>query len=220
MNYQTIRDAALVRDALGLYSRPPQYGSQAGVLVALSGLPGVGKSHFAARLAGKLPCVVLESDRIRKLLVARPRYTGQEHGRVFSVCHLLVEECLANGHRVVFDATNLGEAARRPLRRICRRLSVPLLWVSVTAPLDIVKQRLVGRDAGNPDGFSDAGWDVYQRFAPNEQPVSNPDFIVDSSGDTTSIVDEVARRAAAAVPGEPVAGGPQTLSSRRQTLTG
>ena len=204
MNGRTRRDADIVRDALELHSPPHRDGHPAGVLVALSGPPGVGKSHFAALLAEKLPCVVLESDRIRKLLVARPQYTGQEHGRVFAVCHLLVEECLAGGHNVIFDATNLGEAARRPLRRICRRLSVPLLWVRVTAPVDVVKQRLAGRDAGEPDGFSDAGWEVYSRFAPGEEPIAGPHFTVDSSGDVTSEVAEVARQAAGAR--EPVAG--------------
>ena len=202
LNDRARRDAALARDALELHRPPRQDGSPAGVLVALSGPPGVGKSHFAAQLAEKLPCVVLESDRIRKLLVAKPRYTGQEHGRVFAVCHLLVEECLARGHRVVFDATNLSEAVRRPLRRICRRLSVPLLWVRVTAPLDVVKQRLAGRDAGQPDGFSDAGWDVYCRMAPGEEPIKGPHFNVDSSGDITGAVDQIARQASAS--GDPV----------------
>lgn len=202
MNDQTRRDAALVRGALELHRPPRQVGPLAGVLVALSGPPGVGKSHFAAQLAEKLPCVVLESDRIRKLLVAKPRYTGQEHARVFAVCHLLVEECLARGHRVVFDATNLSEAVRRPLRRICRRLSVPLLWMRVTAPLDVVKQRLVGRDDGQPDGFSDAGWAVYCRMAPGEEPIKGPHFKVDSSSEIAGVVDQIARQASAS--GDPV----------------
>ncbi len=189
------RDAAFLREALGL-DRSPQKGSgpRHGTLVALSGLPGTGKSHFAAQLADKLPCVVLESDRIRKLLVARPQYTGPEHGRVFTVCHLLIEECLSLGHTVLFDATNLTEASRRPLRLICSRLSVPLLWIRLTAPLDVVKRRLTGRDAGEPDGFSDAGWTVYSRMAPGEEPIKGPHFDVDSSGDITGVVDEVARQ--------------------------
>ena len=199
------RDAAVLREALGLDHSPlADAGPRKGTLVALSGLPGTGKSHFAAKLAEKLPCVVLESDRIRKLLVNRPQYTGPEHGRVFAVCHLLIEQCLARGHCVVFDATNLSEAVRRPLRRICRRQSAPLLWVRVTASLGVVKRRLAGRDAGEPDGFSDAGWDVYSRFAPREEPIKGPYLDVDSSGDITGVVDEVARQVTAS--GAPVAG--------------
>lgn len=199
------RDAAVLREALGLDHSPlADAGPRKGTLVALSGLPGTGKSHFAAKLAEKLPCVVLESDRIRKLLVNRPQYTGPEHGRVFAVCHLLIEQCLARGHCVVFDATNLSEAVRRPLRRICRRQSAPLLWVRITASLAVVMRRLAGRDAGEPDGFSDAGWDVYNRFAPKEESIKGPHFTVDSSGDIAGAVDQVARQVTA--PGVPVAG--------------
>ena len=204
LNDRARRDAALVRDALELHSPPHQDGPTAGVVVALSGPPGVGKSYFAGRLAEKLPCVVLESDRIRKLLVASPRYTGREHARVFAVCHLLVEECLTRGHRVLFDATNLSEGVRRPLRRICRRLSVPLMWVRVTASQDVVKERLDLRDGGTQDGFSDAGWAVYCRMAPGEEPIKGPHVTVDSSSEIANVVEQIARLAAAS--GEPVAG--------------
>ena len=200
---RTRRDADYLTEALGLDRSPREAaGPRKGTLVALSGLPGTGKSHFAAKLAGTLPCVVLESDRIRKLLVNRPQYTGPEHGRVFAVCHLLIEQCLARGHCVVFDATNLSEAVRRPLSRICGRLSVPLLWVRLTAPLDVVKRRLNGRDAGEPDGFSDAGWDVYSRMATGEDPVKGPHFEVDSSSDLAGAVEQIVRF----VSGQPVAG--------------
>ncbi len=197
------RDSAFLREALELARSPQETaGPRQGTLIALSGLPGTGKSHFAAQLAEKLPCVVLESDRIRKLLVARPRYTEPEHARVFAACHLLIEESLSRGHTVLFDATNLTETSRRPLRLICQRLDVPLLWVRVTAPLDVVKHRLELRDAGNPDGFSDAGWIVYSRMARGEQPIKEPHFTVDSSSDIADAVEGVARSAS----GEPVAG--------------
>ena len=197
------RDAAVLREALGLDHSPlADAGLRKGTLVALSGLPGTGKSHFAAKLAEKLPCVVLESDRIRKLLVNRPQYTGPEHGRVFAVCHLLIEESLSRGRTVLFDATNLTESSRRPLRRISSRLSVPLIWVRLTAPLDVVEGRLGLRDAGEPGGSSDAGWDVYSRMALGEQPIKEPHFTVDSSGNIASVVDEVACLAKAS--GEPV----------------
>lgn len=197
------RDAAFLREALGLYHSPPENaGPRQRTLVALSGLPGTGKSYFAAQLAERLPCVILESDRIRKLLVARPQYTGPEHGRVFSVCHLLIEECLSRDDMVIFDATNLTESSRRPLRRICNQLSVPLLWVRLTAPAAVVEERLNLRDAGKPDGFSDAGWAVYRRMALGEESIKGPHFIVDSSRDIAGFVEQVAR----SVSGEPVAG--------------
>ena len=206
---RTRRDADYLTKGLGLDRVPPDSGSEPrGTLIALSGLPGTGKSHFAAQLSEKLPCVVLESDHIRKLLVTRPRYTGPEHSRVFAACHLLVEEFLSRGHTVIFDATNLTESSRRPLRLICSRLSVPLLWVRLSAPLDVAKQRLTRRDAGEPDGFSDAGWAVYNRMASGEEPVKSPHFNVDSSRDIAGLVEQVARSAS----GEPVTGRPHSVT--------
>ena len=194
---QTLRDAAFLRDALGL-NRESRWddNSLRGTLVALSGLPGTGKSHFARELTKQLPFLVLGSDRIRKLLVSKPEYTPEEHSRVFAVCHLLIEDCLAQGRRVLFDATNLTEAFRRPLHLICRRLSVPLLLVWCTASQDIVRARLTERAAGlHEDDFSDAGWSIYCRLAPYEEPIEAPHFTVDSSGNIATVLDEVARLA-------------------------
>ena len=188
-------DAVFLKEALGLDRDSLRDDEPVrGVLVALSGLPGAGKSHFARELTKKLPFAVLESDRIRKLLVARPKYTGAEHSRVFAVCHLLIEDCLARGHRVLFDATNLTEAFRRPLDLICRRLCVPLLLVRMTAPEDVVRARLTGRAAGLGQGdYSDAGWAIYRRLAPYEEPIDGPHFNIESSGDIAGMVDEIAR---------------------------
>ena len=174
--------------------------SRQGTLVALSGLPGTGKSHFARELIKQVTLLVLESDRIRKLLVPKPQYTREEHSRVFAVCHLLIEEYLALGRRVLFDATNLTEAFRRPLYLICHRLSVPLFLVWFTASQDIVRARLTERAAGLYEGdFSDAGWSIYCRLAPYEEPIEGPHFSVDSSGNIATVVDEVARSASGAL---------------------
>ncbi len=195
---QTLSDAALLRKALGFDRRVERDGNPSNAtLVALSGLPGTGKSHFARELIKQVNFLVLESDRIRKLLVPKPIYTPEEHSRVFSVCHLLIEECLAQGRRVLFDATNLTEGFRRPLQSICHRLSVPLLLVRFTAPTDTVRLRLEGRATGrDKNDFSDADWSIYCRLAPYEEPIEGPHFTVDSSGNISPVLNEIARLAA------------------------
>ena len=194
---QTLSDAAFLREALGDDREERDGNPQRATLVALCGLPGTGKSHFARKLTKQLTFLVLESDRIRKLLVAKPGYTPEEHTRVFAVCHLLIEDYLAQGRRVLFDAINQTEAFRRPLHLICHRLSVPLLLVQFTAPQDTVRARLSERSNGlYKDDFSDAGWSIYCRLAPYEEPIEGPHFTVDSSVNISAVVDDIVRLAA------------------------
>lgn len=163
------------------------------ILVALSGLPGTGKSHFASELSKNIPFLVFESDRVRKLLVAKPRYSRGEHARVFSVCHLLIEEYLARGCRVLFDATNLTEAFRQPLYEICQRVGVPLVLVKFSAPRQVVRERLEHRSEGlDPATYSDASWLIYCRMAPYEEPIEGRHITVDTSQDIQPAVEEVA----------------------------
>ena len=153
-------------------------------LLMLAGLPGSGKSTFATELTVRYPFVVLESDRLRKTLVGRPQYTADEHSRVFRACHKLIDEFLGKGFPVLLDATNLGQRNRRPVIALARRHDVPLAVVVVTAPPEVVRQRLVYRESGNdPDTWSDAGVAIYDRMAPAWQPVRRQHFEVDTSRD-------------------------------------
>tara|TARA_B100000315_G_scaffold255968_1_gene300716 strand:- start:498 stop:1055 length:558 start_codon:yes stop_codon:yes gene_type:complete len=164
----------------------------------LSGLPGTGKSYFAGELAQLVPFQVLGSDQIRKLLVPRPRYTRGEHARVFGACHLLIETYLAQGCRVLYDATNLTESSRRPLYLICERLAVPLVLVRFTAPVETVRRRLAERAMKpHPSDHSDADWLVYSRLSSHEEPIRRRHFTVDTSGGRSPVLAEIARLAGA-----------------------
>ena len=175
-----------------------------GVLLALCGLPGTGKSHFAAALARRLPCLVLGSDRLRKILVPRPTYTREEHARVFRAAHALLESLLARGYRVVFDATNLTERAREPLRDIAGNLGVPLVLVQFDAPPALVRQRLARRSQGKAyDTYSDADWRIYCRLYPGQEPVAGPHLDVDSSQSIEPALEEVVRLLAETGPPSP-----------------
>jgi predicted kinase len=166
--------------------------------VVLSGLPGTGKSHFAGELTRLVPFQVLGSDRIRKLLVPKPRYTPGEHSRVFPACHRLIEIYLARGCRVLYDATNLTKSSRRPLYRICERLDVPLALVRFTAPQETVRRRLADRAVKpKPGDCSDANWLVYSSLSLHEEPIGRHHFTVDSSGGRSPVLDDIARLAGA-----------------------
>lgn len=193
-NQQVLRDASVLRRVLEQDGQKDQArASGQPILVALSGLPGTGKSHFAGELTKLAHFIVLESDRVRKLLTPQPKYTPLEHARVFKACHLLIEDYLSQGCRVLFDATNLTESFRRPLYEISDRLSVPLALLKFTAPVETIRQRLLDRSAGlHPGNNSDAGWLVYCRLSPYEETIQRPHFNVDSSSSISRTLTHIA----------------------------
>ncbi len=190
------QDAAALRSVLDPEARN-QCGDQSRkvrgpVLVALCGLPGTGKSHFARELAERTPLLVLETDRLRKILVAKPKYRPGEHRRVFRACYLLIEEYLGQGKRVLFDATNLTEDFRQPLYHIAEKQEARLVLVGFTAPEDVVRERLADRASGRDSiGYSDATWLIHSRMRPFEEPIQRDHLLVDSSKDITESLDQV-----------------------------
>ncbi len=161
-------------------------------LLMLAGLPGCGKSTFAREVTLRCPFMVLESDRLRKVLVGAPEYTPGENGRVFRACHRLMDEFLDLGYPVLFDATNLTERNRRPVYATARKRGAPLAVAVVTAPPEVARERLRAREAGlDAATWSDAGWDIYCRMAPAWETVKRPHIMVDTSRDMTAALRRV-----------------------------
>ena len=193
MDDQLNRDVNSLRQVLDddLFNAQPRMPEQP-LLVAMCGLPGTGKSHFAAKLTGEVPFLVLETDRLRKVLVEHPKYTTSEHRRVFRSCYHLIEEYLSNGYSVLFDATNLNEEFRTYLYDISESTGAPLAVVHVTAPSDTVRRRLKQRKAErHANTYSDAGWLIYTRLAPVEEPVRREHYAVDTSKNIAPVLEQV-----------------------------
>jgi len=162
------------------------------VFVAVSGLPGTGKSYFSSRLAERLPLAVLESDSLRKVLFDMPSYSPQESSRLFGVIHGLIERLLKQGISLILDATNLSERHREFLYSIADHLDVRLILIRIEAPPEVVRSRLESR-LENGESVSDAGWAVYRRMKSSAQKISRRHYVVDTSRDITPVLDKVVR---------------------------
>ena len=165
-------------------------------LIVVSGLPGTGKSFFCRKLAEKLPFLILASDALRRVLFPSPQYDEQENKRLFSACHVLIEELLRKGVPVIFDATNLLEHHREYLYRAAERAGAKLMLVWVEAPPEVVRQRLLARERATvPQCDSEAGWEVYNRMKSRREKISRNHLVVDTSQDITAAVDRIVRTA-------------------------
>lgn len=186
-----------MRAALGPLPRPVAHPA----LLALTGLPGTGKSTLAQMLAVHLPACVVASDALRRLLASHPTYTPEESRLLFELSHQLCAELLRRGRNVVFDATNLQERHREELYHIAfvarSRLLVVRLIASDTVVADrlayrVSQRRVVGQPPASSAGevgasgiptidHSKADWSVYQRMRAEEEPIRRPHVVVDSS---------------------------------------
>jgi len=165
-------------------------------LIVVSGLPGTGKSFFCRKLAERLPFLILASDTLRKILFPSPQYNEGENKRLFSACHVLIEELLKKGIPVIFDATNLRERHRAYLYRAAERAGAKLILVWVEAPVEVVKQRLLDREkAAIPQYDSEADWEVYNKMKSQREKISRNHLVVDTSRDITPVIDKIVRAA-------------------------
>lgn len=187
-NAQLAGEVERLAESLGQFPEPVAKPT----LVAVSGLPGTGKSYFSAKLAERLPFVILESDTLRKILFPCPTYSAEESTQLFRAVHRLIERLLKKGIPVILDATNLSERHREYLYSIAEHLGVKLILVRVEAPPELVAGRLHQR-LEVPESKSDADWTVYQRMRSSVEEIQRRHYVVDTSRDITPVLDKIVR---------------------------
>lgn len=143
-------------------------------IVVLHGLAGAGKSTVARRLAGEMGAVRVCSD------VERKRIFGLEPGErsgseleagIYSpaageVTYARIIDCAGAAARAgwtaVLDATFLQWADRERARELGEELGVPVVLVEVTAPVEVLEERVRRREEEGCDP-SEAGTGVLRR---------------------------------------------------------
>jgi hypothetical protein len=134
-------------------------------LVVVMGLPGTGKSHCARLLCARLGAAHVASDELRSRLFIAASYADEENRAVFAVAAAMVDSLLADGHRVVLDATNLLARNRAAAVAAAARHGAPVVYVHVNAAADEIRARLLSRRAARAaDDHSDADERVYERM--------------------------------------------------------
>ena len=162
--------------------------------IAVSGLPGTGKSHLCRELVKILPALLIESDAVRKMLFNSPTYSFEESSYLFRLIHELIEKLLSKGISVILDATNLTERNREYLYDIADRLKVKLILVKVTAPSALARQRLIKRQQDILNK-SDADVAIYEKMLPTEEEIHRKHITVNTARDISSAIQTITREA-------------------------
>ncbi|HTP04670.1 MAG TPA: adenylyl-sulfate kinase [Nitrospirota bacterium] len=113
-----------------------------GFAVWITGLPASGKSSITQELMNKLdalevPVVVLESDKMRRILTPEPTYSDKEREQFYRAIVLIGELITKSGMNVIFDATANQRGYRDHARSVIRRF----VEVYVDCPLEICMKR-------------------------------------------------------------------------------
>jgi len=157
-------------------------------LVALCGLPGVGKSTVAEYLTERLDAVRLRTDAVRKELFAEPQYTEEETETVYRELCERAGRHLEGGESVVLDATFADGAQRVRARDLASRHGVGFRLVEVVCDQSVAERRIATRD-----GISDADVSIYQELKEQFDPIDCEHPVIDNSGSKPETYEQIDR---------------------------
>jgi predicted kinase len=152
------------------------------VIVAMAGLPGVGKSTLAGALATQLHAVVLDKDRIRAGLFppSHVDYTPDQNDFCVDVMYRTTEWLLRRGHApvVILDGCTYTRANQiATLRKMAADLGEPLRIIECICDDQLALAR-IANDGNHPAGNRDAA--LYRELQAAAHPITGPKLVVDT----------------------------------------
>ena len=162
-------------------------------LIAVGGLPGVGKSTLATSLAQRIGAVHFRIDTIEQAMRNAGLNVSGPEG--YLVARDLAEDCLRIGHTVIIDSVNPVPHTREYWQRTATKLNVNLVEIEV-----------VCRDAGqHRQRVESRSTDIPGLLLPTWQQVLNRHYepwntaqVVDTAGlgleESVSQVEAIVRR--------------------------
>ncbi len=159
-------------------------------LVVMHGLSGSGKSVAAAAIARHYNFLTVRTDIERKRdfgsLPADELYAPQTTEAVYAhAAEVTIPALLAAGFPVVVDAACLRRAQRDQLREVAAALHVPCQIVEVSAPAEVLRQRIATRQAAGRDP-SDATLAVLEGQLCQQEPLTDEERSQAVSIETTT----------------------------------
>ncbi|MDB2237709.1 AAA family ATPase [Halorubrum ezzemoulense] len=152
-------------------------GASTGRLVVVCGLPGVGKTTVAERIADHVDGRIRRTDVIRKQLFDDPEYTDAETEAVYAELLARARDDVDDGGAVVLDATFADARFRADARETAAEAAAEFDLVEVACDEAVVERRIERRD-----GISDADFEIHLHFKELFDEVASEHVVVDNSG--------------------------------------
>jgi len=144
-------------------------------MIIVCGLPGSGKTTFAIALARAIGAVHLNTDRIRAAEGKQGQYTNTTKTGVYESLYARCREELLQGNVVVLDGTFSRDDYRAPFTLLADELSVPLIWIEIIAPENVIRERVSKTRA-----YTEADFSVYQKIKMEFEPLPPGHLVLDS----------------------------------------
>lgn len=149
------------------------------MIVIVCGLPGIGKTTFAKKLAPLINATVLSTDKIRKELIALPTYEKEERKLIYDVMILLARYLHDSGTNCILDATFNREESRTEVKKKLGIQDREFFVIECVCPENIIISRLKERK----NNYSDAGVEVYQKMKKIYEHVKGKHIAIDTTLD-------------------------------------
>ncbi len=155
-----------------------------GVLVVVSGLPGVGKSALADALGRSLGASVLSVDPIEAAIWRAGVAPSFETGvAAYEVAAALAERQLRLGLSAIVDSVSSLEVAREMWRDAAARADAPLRVIEVICSDEATHRARLQNRTRDIDGFPEPTWDDVLRRRAEWEPWVEERLSVDSMCD-------------------------------------
>jgi predicted kinase len=185
------------------------------VLVALGGLPGVGKSTIARAAAARLGATWLRIDSIEQAMRASGVLAGDVGPAGYMAAYAVAEANLRLGLTVIADCVNPVPESRAGWRAVAAAAGAPLLNVEVVCPDPAEHRRRAETRAAEVPGLVPPDWDAihHRDYRPWDEPRLVLDtMVLDPMAAAALLCQEVSRARVDPPPAPREHAGPRTTA--------
>ncbi|MBR0845839.1 AAA family ATPase [Bradyrhizobium liaoningense] len=134
-------------------------------LIALAGLPGVGKSSIARCLAGRSGAIWLRIDSMDQAIWASGTAPGDLFDWSYRAAQAIAADNLALGQDIVADCVNDCHAARDGWEAAARRAAAEIIWLEIVCSDPVEHRRRIETRSSDVAGLKPPDWPAVEARA-------------------------------------------------------